>query len=165
MKPESKPNNPFVNYQAGLHYKEQGDYEKAIPVLKRAKELFPNYVVGPNPYDALVEIYLEQGNKDEAVRELKALTSRNGKNPATLKLLATLSSDLNDHSSTIAALDKILYISPFESDVHKKLAAAYMADGQFDRAVEELRILLKTEPQDLAGTHCDLANRISWARS
>ncbi|MCG8608068.1 tetratricopeptide repeat protein [bacterium] len=155
---KKKPNDPIINFQAGAYHKNKGDYEKAIPLLQRARELFPNYVLEPSPYKALVEIYLEQDNKPAAVAELKALTSRNGKNVESLTLLANLCAEMNDNGCAIEALEKLLYISPFDSDVHQKLAAAYSAQNRFPDAIKELHVLLNTNPQDLAGAHCDLAD-------
>jgi tetratricopeptide (TPR) repeat protein len=152
------PNNPFLNYRLGKYYKEKGDFAKATPLLQKARELFPDYVIHENPYQALAEIYIKTGQKQLAMKELTELTSRNGKELAPLQMLADLCLETKNYPGAIEALKKVIYISPFEPDVHKKLATAYLAQKQYDAAILELQTLLLTEPPDLAGAHCDLAD-------
>ncbi|MFQ5772677.1 MAG: tetratricopeptide repeat protein, partial [bacterium] len=151
-------NNPFLNFQFGRYYKKEKDYDKAITYLQKAKELFPNFVEKENPYKSLAEIYLETGQQYKAVQELTALTALNGKDLAALNLLAKVALQTNNYDRAIEALTKVIYITPFESDVHKKLAQTYLAKKQYNLAISELKILLLTEPEDLAGAHCDLAD-------
>jgi len=58
----------------------------------------------------------------------------------------------------ITALEKAIYITPYDSEIHTKLAQAYTATKQYDLAVNELRINLHTQPSDMAEAHCDLAD-------
>jgi len=157
---EENPNNPFLNFRLGLYYKKQEAFDKAITHLQRARDLFPYFVESDNPYSALAEIYLELGQKGNAMEQLRQLASRNGKDMQALQRLADLSLEIGEHDLAIETLQKILYIAPFESEVHRKLARAYLAKGQTDKAIEELRIHLKTQPSDLAGAHCDLAEAL-----
>lgn len=151
-------NNPFLNNELGMYYKKNGEFDRAIPFLVRAKELFPNYVSGESPYKALANIYLREGQKEKAIEELTAFTALNGKDLEALDLLAELCAETQDYAGAIAALEKIIYITPFESDVHKKLASVYLANKQYNMAIAEFRTVLLTEPQDQAGAHCDLAD-------
>lgn len=151
-------NNPFQNFRLGLKFKSENDFDNAIHYLKQAKLLFPGFVEHENPYSQLAEIYLETGNLAEAIRELEILTSLNGKRLAPLKKLADLCLDAKNYEAAITALEKMIFIAPFESDTHMKLAQAYTAIKQYNLAVNELKINLHTQPQDLAGAHCDLAD-------
>ncbi len=155
---KKKPNNPFVNYRYGMYYKDAGETEKALFFLNKAKSLFPEFVDKHNPYAALAEIYAAKGDTAKAVEELRALTSLNGKDTATLQRLADWSMQLHNYDAAIEALTKMLYISPFLSDVHRQLALACLAAGRTDAAISELQVNLLTRPQDLAGAHCDLAD-------
>ncbi len=153
-----KPNNPFLNYQLGVYYKESGDFSSAIPLLQKARELFPNYVIPENPYRALAEVYLKTGQKSLASKELTDLTSRNGKELQPLQMLADLCVETKNYAGAIEALKKVLYITPFESAVHQKLAAVYLAQKKYEDAIRELQTLLLTGPPDIASAHCDLAD-------
>jgi tetratricopeptide (TPR) repeat protein len=153
-----KPNNPFLNYQLGVYYKENGKLDEAIPLLQKARALFPNFVFPDNPYRALAEIYLKKNQKNLAIAELTELTRRNGKELESLNLLVTVCLETKNYTAAIAALEKIIYISPFDSEVHKKLASVHLGERKFDAAIHELQMVLNTEPQDLAGAHCDLAD-------
>ncbi|MFQ5674822.1 MAG: tetratricopeptide repeat protein [bacterium] len=153
-------NNPFLNYQFGMYYKKQGDLEKAVTYLEKAKAQFPNFVENANPYSALADIYLETGEKRKAILELRQLTGLNGRNLPALKQLGDLCLESQDYDCVIESLSKAIYVTPFDSDVHRKLATAYEAKDELDKAIEELRINLLTGPQDLAGAHCDLAEAL-----
>ena len=149
--------NPFLNFQFGRYYKNEGDYETAISYLQKAKSQFPNFIEEENPYKALAEIYIEMGEESKAIQELTELTALKGKDAQALKLLADLCLESNNSECAVEALTKVIYITPFEPEVHQKLAEAYLALGKFDQAIVELKINLLTKPQDLAGAHCDLA--------
>lgn len=154
---EKKPNNPFLNFMLGRYYKENDQMKLAIQYLRKAKTLFPQYIHESNPYSELAELYLKNHQKQEAITELKSLTALNGKNTQALTKLAELCIEVNNHSDAIVALNKIIYNTPFDSEVHKMLASAYLAEKRYDEAIDELQILLVTQPQDMAGAHCDLA--------
>jgi len=156
-------NNPLLHYRFGMYYKAEGAFDKAIPYLLKAKELFPQFAEKDNPYAALAEIYEAQGEPQKAIRELVQLTALNGKDVGTLQKLASLSLQEQDDVTAIAALQKVLYITPFESELHLKLAQAYMAANRADDAIAELEINLLTRPRDLAGAHCELASALLHA--
>ncbi|MFQ6112708.1 MAG: tetratricopeptide repeat protein [bacterium] len=151
------PNNPFLNLQFGLYYKKKGEPDKAIPYLEKTKKLFPRFVQHNNPYEILAEIYLEQGLKEKAIEELKSYTSLNGKDLKALTMLSDLCMETKDYDCAVEALTKAVYISPFDSGVHKKRGSAYLAQNRIEEAIQEFQILLHTHPSDLAGAHCDLA--------
>lgn len=155
---EERHNNPFLNFRLGLYYKKEKRYDEAITYLLKAKELFPEFVQKENPYKALFQVYMEIGEKDNAIMTLNELTARNGKNFATLQQLANLCLEDERYDMAIAALRKAIYITPFDSGIHQKLAQTYLSKKQYDGAINELQVTLLTEPQDLAGAHCDLAN-------
>ncbi|NIR52305.1 tetratricopeptide repeat protein [candidate division KSB1 bacterium] len=152
-----KPNNPFLNNHLGMYYKKNGELDQALQHLTKAKELFPNYVSGESPYKSIAEIYLKQGKKQAAIAELNELTSLNGKDLESLNLLADLCVETQDYDCAIEAFQKIIFITPFEPEIHKEMASVYMKKKQYQMAIEEFRTLLLTEPQDMAGAHCDLA--------
>ncbi len=151
------PNNPMLNFRLGMYYKSLGDFEGAIAYLERARELFPGFVDHENPYIALAEIYVDQNRPAAAIAELQALTARNGKNLATLKQLARLCDEAGDTACTIAAAEKAIFITPFDSEAHLRLARAYLQTGAYERAIREFEVNLGTDPQDRAGAYCDLA--------
>ncbi len=152
-----KPNNPLLNFKLGLFYKKNGDQEGAIVYLQRTKELVPWFAEKENPYKALAEIYAEQGRKPEAISELQALTALNAKDLQILEMLASFCLEEGDFECAVSALQKAIYIAPFDSGIHQKLARAHLALGQNEEAVRELRVNLLTHPDDLAEAHCDLA--------
>jgi len=154
------PNNSLLNFRLGIYYKSADDIDGAITYLERARELFPNFVENDNPYSALAEIYEEQGRIQDAIRELKILTARNGKNLGTLKKLAKLCGEKGDTDCTIAALSKAIYVTPIDAATHSQLAKAYMLNDDFEMAVKEFQMNLLAGPRDKAGANCDLAEAL-----
>ena len=155
---EKNPTNPFLNFRYGLYCKKTGEYETAIAYLTKAKTLFPQFVSsGQNPYEILAGIYLEQKQKRKAYMELKQLTELSAKNIETLKKLAALALEVDKPNDAVNALRKALYIDVFDSEIHSKLAKAYLATNQTEKAIFELQTNLQTEPPDLAAAYCDLA--------
>lgn len=154
---EEKPNNPYLNFRLGYSYYKNKDYDNAVIYLQKAKQLFPDFVDRNNPYRALADIYANLGQPEKAIAELKDLTARNGKDLETLQKLTTLCMQTNDFDGAIQALQKAIYIAPFEPDIHQKLASAYMARSDYKKAIYELQMHLLAGPQDLAAAHCDLA--------
>ncbi len=157
---EETPNNPFTHFSLGLALKKEEDIEQAIVHLEQARSLFPGFVSGSNPYSALADIYLERGDKLKATAELRDLTARNGKDLETLMQLANLCLETKQYAHAISALRKAIYIAPFQSEIHEKLATAHLALGDLNSAIAELQTNLETEPQDMAGAHCDLADAL-----
>jgi tetratricopeptide (TPR) repeat protein len=155
---DKNANNPFVNFHLGTYYKKEGDFENALLYLEQARNLFPNFVDGPNPYFEIAEIHIEEGRKAEAIAELRTLTSLNSKTIEPLELLAELCMEAGDYACAQTQLENALYIDPFDSDFHTMLGEAYANDGDFERAIDELEVNLLTKPSDMAGAHCQLAS-------
>lgn len=122
--------------------------DEAIVELKKAKEMFPEYAQPDGPYALLFEAYKRKDDKAAAAAELKTMTSINEEAFAENLAVAGALLELGDRAGAIAALDRAVWINPFDRDPHTRLAelAAQMSDRQV--VIRERRALLALDPTD-----------------
>jgi tetratricopeptide (TPR) repeat protein len=147
----------LANLAAGKQLTDEGRAEEAIPFLERAKELFPEYAAPDSPYWYLATIYTEKGDEERAAAELEALTSLNETHYAANLRLASLRQATGNVAGAAAALERALYIHPYEIPVHERLADLYAQMADWVSAVQERRSALALEPVDRAGALYRLA--------
>lgn len=125
-----------------------GKVDEAIHELKQAKTLFPEYAQGDGPYALLAEAYLRKGDKSAAAAELKAMTSINEEAFTENVTAARVMLEIGDKAGALAALDRAVWINPFDRDTHTRLAelAAELSARQV--AIRERRALLALDPTD-----------------
>lgn len=129
---------------------EEGRYEAAIPYLERARSLFPEYAGPESPYRTLAEIHLRRGETRPAADELRALTALDAGNYQAHLELAEVLDALGDAAGAAEALDRALYVNPFDPDMHRRLAALYERLGRRELTVRERRAVLALDPVDRA---------------
>jgi tetratricopeptide (TPR) repeat protein len=142
---------------------DEGKVDDAIALLQRAKQMFPEYAHDDSPYALLARAYAQKGDRAAAARELSALTAINEQAYTTNVTLATALMDLRDTKGAAAALERALWIYPFEASVHEKLAmlSALLADRP--TAIRERRALVALDPTDRAEALYQLALAYSEA--
>ena len=127
---------------------EEGKTDEAIEVLKRAKEMFPQYAEEDGPYALLARAYQARGLKAEAAAELVAMTRINEQAYEANVAAATALEELGDLRGAVAALDRALWINPFDPTLHERLAALASRAGDHRLAVRERRALVALDPTD-----------------
>jgi tetratricopeptide (TPR) repeat protein len=134
--------------ERGRRLLEEGKPDEAIEVLERAKAMFPEYAEEDGPYALLARAYEAKGAKAEAARELVALTRINEQAYEANRSAAAALEELGDLPGAIAALDRAIWISPFDPVLHERLAT--LASRAQDRrlAIRERRALLALDPTD-----------------
>lgn len=149
----------------------EGKTDEAIAELKKAKEMFPEYAQADGPYALLAEAYLKKDDKRAAAAELQAMTSINEEAFAENIVAATAMLELGDRTGALAALDRAVWINPFDHDAHLKLAelSALMSERRI--AIRERRALLALDPTDrvealyqLALAYADAGDMVSARR-
>jgi tetratricopeptide (TPR) repeat protein len=129
-------------------------------VIEPAREaigLLPDYVEAGNPYLALAEAHVEQGDKRAAAEQLQAYQRLGGKSPESIKQLAGLLDELGRRPEAIEALEGLLYIAPIDAELHRKLGGWFLEEDDLPEAVRELEVLLAMNPLDKADAHYNLA--------
>jgi tetratricopeptide (TPR) repeat protein len=77
-------------WQMGNTYRQLGEVGKAMAAYEKALELFRKYGVGVGPQENLAELYLEQGQVDEAIALCKEVLEETSSWPAKQLLAKAL---------------------------------------------------------------------------
>jgi len=126
--------NPFLlepRLNLASIYQQQGEYEKAIALLKR------NLAIDPNNEPSLfllAEMDLSAGNKPSALELAKQLLVK-GKDPEALVGLGSLFAANRYSKMAFALCSRALQIDPYNKNAHLQLGKLYGNAEQFNRAI------------------------------
>jgi tetratricopeptide (TPR) repeat protein len=123
-------------------------YDEAAPYLERAKALFPEYAEDDSPYWLLAVIHKENGAREKALAELRKLSDANESHHQANLDLAELLEEAGDGTGAAAALERTMFIHPYDASVHARLAALYAGLGEKGKAVREREALVALDPVD-----------------
>lgn len=129
-------------------------------VLKEGPEvvrLYPQYIYDANAYEFIADADVAKGNKAAAAADLADYEHHGGRDPETLKELASLEADLGQSKEAAATLDRINYIYPLDADVHRRLGTLWLAQHNYPGAIREFHAVVDMHPLDKASAEYDLA--------
>jgi thioredoxin-like negative regulator of GroEL len=133
-----------------------GNSDAAIEIGVKIRDFYPDYVEAANVYAALSKLYLAKGDKAHAIEELSRYSHIGGRDPDTVKQLASLLEEAGKPKEAIQALERLNYIVPQDQDLHKKLGGLMLAQSDANGAIREFSAVLAAKPADQAGAHYDL---------
>lgn len=133
---------------AATAHAERQRWDEAVQELERAKAMFPSYAGEDSPYRTLSRIHVTRGDLAAAERELAEMTARSETAYEANLELAGYREARGDHAGAAIALERALYVSPFDAAVHQRLAMAATRVGDHARAIRERRALLALDPSD-----------------
>lgn len=131
--------------------------DEALPLLERARDLFPEYGGNDSPYWYLGQIYRKKGEPAKAEEALSRLTAINENHYEAHLALGEVREKLGDREGAVEILERALYIYPFEAPVHERLANLYRDLGMHGKVVRERQALVGLGPVDRAQALYDLA--------
>ena len=153
----ARPTDFGAQLLAGEALAERGDVDRAIPLLERARDIFPEYGGQDSPYALLAPLYAKKGDVRKQADALTKLTSLNETNlPALIELAMTLEK-LGDLKGAADALDRAMYINPFDANLHKQLADISQGLGDKQRVIRERAAIVALGPVDKADALYQLA--------
>jgi tetratricopeptide (TPR) repeat protein len=133
-------------------------YDEVVKKGEEVRRLYPDYVYEGNAYEFLAEAHLAKDNKPGAVAALTAYEKRGGRDPDTLKELASLEEAQGDLAEAAATLDRINAIDPMnEEDLHRHLGDLWFAQNNYSGAIREYGAVIASHPQDRASAQLQLA--------
>ncbi len=132
-------------------------YDEVIQEGAAIRDMYPDYVEAHSVYEMLSEAYAAKGDKAAAARSLEDYATKGGRNPATLKKLATLEEEAGKKDAAARTLARINYIYPLDEDLHRRLGALYLDLGKPDNAVREYQAVLAAKPLEQADANYRLA--------
>jgi len=133
---------------AGAALYQQKKLAEALPHFERARAAWPEYGGPASPYWFLAHIYKEQGAPDKARDALDRLTAVDESHYQANLELAMGREEQGDVAGAADALERALYIWPFEPGLHQRLAALHTRLGDRARVVRARRSLVALDPVD-----------------
>jgi tetratricopeptide (TPR) repeat protein len=142
---------------AGVLLVREGRANDAVPYLERARTLFPEYGGPDSPRWLLARIFRERGDLRRAADELSALTLNDENHYDANVALAELLEQLGDTTGAAAALERTMFIHPYDPGAHVRLARMYTSLREHRRAVRERKAVVALNPVDRAEALYQLA--------
>jgi tetratricopeptide (TPR) repeat protein len=134
-----------------------GKHDEVIREGLAIRDLYPDYVEAGSVYEFLAASYLAKEDKAAAAAELGRYASIGGRNPATLKRLATLLEEFGRNKDAATALSRLNYIYPMDEELHRRLGDLWSLEGDPQGAIREYQAVLALKPLDQAASHFSLA--------
>jgi len=154
---QGNPNDFFANLQMGRLLLKENDKREAETYLKKAAQLFPEFVEPGNPYQLLSEIYLSEQRENEALTELLAWSRIDENTAVPLIQAAKIYRNRKDWKAMAGTLESSVYIDPYDETVYAGLGNAAMEAGDCAAAAAAYQALLGMKTSDPARAHYDLA--------
>lgn len=137
-----------------------GSEDAAYAALTKAQALFPSYA-GPNgPALQLAAIEKKRGNIKAAAEQVSRVTSRNNTSWEANVLEADLREQLGDTTGMKRALERLIWIYPYDLPMHTRLAVASTKTKDFKRAILERRAIVALDPPDKLDAQYELARAL-----
>jgi tetratricopeptide (TPR) repeat protein len=134
------------------------DYDGVIKEGTAIRDMYPDYVEDGSVYEFLANAYLAKDDKPAAIAELDRYVKTGGRNPDSIKLLAKQLEDGGRKKEAADVLNRLNYIYPMDNDLHQRLGALWMDQGNLAGAIREFRAVVAHNPIDPARSHYDLAH-------
>jgi hypothetical protein len=140
------------------------DWGAVIKEGEAIRDIYPDYVELGNVYDFLAQAYLAKDDKAKAMAELAKYSKIGGRDPATLKQLATLQSEAGLKKEAVSTLERLNAIYLEDEQGHQKLGDLYMELGVPALATREYGAVLALGTVDKAGGHFQLAKALAQSK-
>jgi tetratricopeptide (TPR) repeat protein len=151
------PNDFGVQLMAGAALLGKDDTDRAIAALERARTIFPEYGGDDSPYALLAQAYDTKGDLQKEAEVLTKWTSLTETNADALTKLADVQQKLGQPQAAADALDRLMFMNPFDMATHERLAELSRAAGDKQRAVREREAIVALGPVDKPAALYELA--------
>jgi tetratricopeptide (TPR) repeat protein len=133
------------------------DYDEVLKEGDAVIQIYPEYIYAANAYEFIAQADIAKGDKPAAAAILIKYEKMGGRDPETLKQLASLEDGLGEPKEAAATLDRINWIYPVDEDLHRHLGQLWLAQNNYDGAIREYSAALAMHPLDRASAQFDLA--------
>ncbi len=155
---------PFARaLRAGAQALADGNLDVARPELEEAARLFPEAGGPAGPHALLARLHRRRGDVQAEAAALSAWVAVDESAYDGLLRLAEIRAQEGARTAAAEALERALWIFPFEPAVHERLADLYDAEAAHAEAVPERRAVLALAPADPAGAWYRLAATLAGA--
>jgi ribosomal protein S12 methylthiotransferase accessory factor len=140
------PDKYYIEFYRGLNRMNAGDPQAALPLFRRALELFPDPDEIPTIHSYLGVALKELGRYAEALETLAQAARLDPERTDVHNLAGYCHFKLGQHESAVEAFQRVLDINPSSAIDYANLGVNYQALGQNERAVHCYRLALKLDP-------------------
>jgi cellulose synthase operon protein C len=151
------PNDFGVQLVAGAGLLGRDKLDEAIAILEKARALFPEYGGDDSPYALLATAYEKKGDKQKQAEMLTKWAALTESNAKVLLKLADVLQSLGDNRGAADALDRAMFVNPFDMAMHQRLAELARAAGDKAKVVRERKAIVALGPVDKADAYYQLA--------
>jgi tetratricopeptide (TPR) repeat protein len=134
-----------------------GKNDEVIAKGRAIEGIYPDYVESGNVYSFVADACLKKDDKACAMDELGRYSKIGGRDPETIKKYAKLLADAGKLKEAAAALERLNFIFPLDTELHERLGGLLLETGDAKGAVREYQALVAMHPIDEAGSHYNLA--------
>jgi tetratricopeptide (TPR) repeat protein len=142
---------------AGVEALESGNLDAAIPSLKEAVEMYPEYSDDNNAWEPLAEAYLKKGDKAAAIDVLKRYLNYSELAFTSYVKLSELLEESGDRAGAAKTLEGAMYVRPMDLKGHSKLGSLLLEQKQYANAAREYETLIALKTPDRATAYYLLA--------
>jgi tetratricopeptide (TPR) repeat protein len=158
------PTGAFIEtMKLAMESMEQKQRDSTRARLERAQALFPEYAGEDSPAWLLAELAMERGDTTTALTQLAVVTGRNETAWQPNLLEADVREKRRDAVGAMAALERLVWISPYDNSLHERLAVLATSRGDHARALRERRAVVANQPSDLLTARYELARAYAAA--
>ena len=150
-----------TSMRRGAQYLARKQADSARVVLERAEALFPEYAGGSSPAQYLAGLAMERGDLKEALAQITRVTTRSETAWEANLMEVQLREKLGDTLGTRAALERLLWISPYDVELHGKMAGLATRTGDHKTALRERRAIVALNPPDPIDARYELARALA----
>ena len=144
----------------GMEHQGRGRSDAARAAFVRAQQILPEYAGEDGPAWQLAQLARGAGDLRGAAAQLARITSRNETALAANRLEAEVLEELGNPGGAIAALERMIWIVPYDAATHRRLAELAARTGDHARAVRERRAIVALQPTDLLEARYQLAQAL-----
>ena len=144
----------------GLGHRTQGRLDAARAAFARAQQILPEYAGEDGPAWQLAQLARDAGDLRGAAAQLARITGRNETALAANRLEAEVLEHLGNPAGAMAALERMIWIVPYDVATHRRLAELAARTGDHTRAVRERRAIVALQPTDLLEARYQLAQAL-----
>ncbi len=158
---ENHPDNYWLHLTLGRLLVSNESLKEALPYLEKAIQIFPDLTGAQSPYPLLLESYEKLEDSEGILATLRRWWSVA---PEQGRIGKRLAFQLIDRSETVEAMQtlrELMYVNPFEPELHQALGDLYLEKDDVDAALTEFQVLLALKPHDLADAHFSLARALA----
>lgn len=150
----------LASREEGARLLQSGRPREAIEPMRRAVQALPDYGGADSPRRLLADAQLALGDTAAAIVTLSEHTALAETDLDANLQLATLHEARGDTAGALPALERAVWLMPYDPTIHERLARNAAATGNHVLAVRERRALLALAPTDRAGAHYELARAL-----